>query len=98
MGVCVFFVKNDLFQQTGAATAVFFGPGNTDPAAVVHGALPDTAFFKRFPVRGNPLVFRVVDTQGRVQIRGQPIADFGPKGVLFRRVLKIHVLSLFVLY
>ena len=98
MGVGVFFVKNDLFQQAAPRPPYSVGQATPTQPPAYMARCQRRRFLKRFPVRGDSLVFGVIDTQGGVQIRRQPVADLSPKGVLFRCVLKIHTLPLFVLY
>jgi hypothetical protein len=44
-GAEIFFVENDLLHKAGAASAIFLGPRDPDPAGSVHGLLPGDAPF-----------------------------------------------------
>src|SRR5215469_12267382 len=89
-GAEILFVEDDLLHKAGAAAAIFFGPGDSDPAGCVHLLLPGDALFQCLAVRRDALVGGVVDADLGRQIFLEPIAEFGTKRRVLGAVCEIH--------
>src|SRR5260370_7447249 len=55
-GAEIFLVEDHLLHKARAAPAIFFGPGDPDPAGGVHRLLPPNALFEGLAVRRHALV------------------------------------------
>ena len=89
-GADIFLVEDDLLHEIGAAPAIFLGPGDPDPTRGVHRLLPLNALFQCLAVGCYALVGRVIDTNLRRQVGGEPLPELGAKLGMLRTVGEIH--------
>ena len=86
----ILLVEDDLLQQVGLTTAVFFRPRQPDPSGGGELALPGAAQLEDIAIRRDALVHRIVDAQFGRQVFREPRTHALAECFLLRGVLKIH--------
>ena len=89
-GAEILLVENHLLHKAGAAPAIFFRPGNPDPAGGVHLFLPGDALFQGIAVGGDALVGGVIDLDFLGEIVVKPLPELGAESGMLRAVGEIH--------
>src|SRR5712691_7710140 len=89
-GAEIFLVPDHLLHEIGAASAVFLGPGNPDPAGCVHLLLPGDALYQDALVGRDALVLCVLDLEVVAKIGLEPVAELAAESGVLGRVGEIH--------
>src|SRR5260370_15363117 len=89
-GAEIFLVEDHLLHKARAAPAIFFGPGDPDPAGGVHRLLPPNALFECLAVGRHALVGGIVDADLRRQVHFEPAPEMGTKGGMLGAVGEVH--------
>src|SRR5260370_5339124 len=89
-GAEIFLVEDHLLHKARAAPAIFFGPGDPDPAGGVHRLLPPNALFECLAVGRHALVGAIVDADLGRQVPFDPTPELSPKSRVLGALGEVH--------